>query len=102
MMDAIEPRLPAADGPEPEWLRPSEVAALFRVSRQHIYRLIRRGDLAAVWVGGTPRIHRDEIARFVAEGGHRPGDDDLPAYAYRRRRRVTSHRKERGAGWAPR
>ncbi|MEW6104785.1 MAG: helix-turn-helix domain-containing protein [Bacillota bacterium] len=70
----------------PEWLRPSEVAALFRVSRQHIYRLIRRGDLAAVWVGGTPRIHRDELARFVAEGGRRPGDEDLPRYRRYRRR----------------
>ncbi len=69
-----------------EWLKPSEVAATFRVSRQHIYRLIRRGDLAAVWVGGTPRIHRDELARFVAEGGRRPGDEDLPRYRRYRRR----------------
>lgn len=71
---------------ELEWLKPSEVAATFRVSRQHIYRLIRRGDLAAVWVGGTPRIHREELARFVAEGGRRPGDEDLPRYRRYRRR----------------
>jgi|GEM_PF-2990972 len=69
-----------------EWLKPCEVAATFRVTRQHIYRLIRRGDLAAVWVGDTPRIHRDELARFIAEGGRRPGDEDLPKYRRYRRR----------------
>jgi len=93
MMGTTELRIPtAAETPEPEWLRPSEVAAMFRVSRQHIYRLIRRGDLPAVWVGGTPRVHRDELARFIKEGGHRPGDDNLPAYAYRRRRRAAGYR----------
>ncbi|MGE5593422.1 MAG: helix-turn-helix domain-containing protein [Betaproteobacteria bacterium] len=78
---------------EPEWLLPSEVAAKFRVSRQHVYRLIRRGDLAAVWVGGTPRIHRDELARFVAEGGRRPGQEDLEDLPAFRRRRTAARRR---------
>ncbi len=85
---ALESGMPGPSRPEsgPEWLRPAEVAAIFRVSRQHVYRLIRRRDLPAVWVGGTPRVHRKELERFIAQGGHRPGDNDLPAYAYRKRR----------------
>jgi len=68
-----------------EYLTASDIAAAFQVTRQHVYRMIHRGDLEAVWMGGTPRIHRDALARFVAQGGVRHGRDskDLPAYKCR-------------------
>lgn len=83
---------PAESVEPPEYLTASDVAAVFQVTRQHVYRMIHRGDLEAVWMGGTPRIHRDALARFVAQGGVRHGRDakDLPAY---KRRRTASGRK---------
>jgi excisionase family DNA binding protein len=46
-------------------LRPIEVAELLAVSRKHVYRLIDRGDLKAVHVGGAVRIPPAELDRLT-------------------------------------
>ncbi len=45
-----------------------ETAELLRVSKQTVYRLIYAGRLPAVRVGGSLRIDRAALERFVAEG----------------------------------
>lgn len=44
-----------------------EVAALLRVSRMTVYRLIRQGDLPAVRVGRGYRIREEDVARYLQE-----------------------------------
>lgn len=43
----------------------SEVAALLRVSRMTVYRLIRQGDLPAVRIGRGYRIPEDDVDRYL-------------------------------------
>ena len=44
-----------------------EVAALLRVSRMTVYRLIRQGDLPAVRVGRGYRIREEDVDRYLEE-----------------------------------
>jgi excisionase family DNA binding protein len=44
-----------------------EVAALLRVSRMTVYRLIRQGDLPAVRVGRGYRIREEDVDRYLQE-----------------------------------
>jgi excisionase family DNA binding protein len=43
----------------------AEVASSMRVSTMTVYRLIKRGDLAAVRVGHNYRVRRDEVERYL-------------------------------------
>ena len=45
---------------------PTEFAAIMGWSRAHVYNLIRRGELRAARIGGTPRISATEVARLQA------------------------------------
>jgi excisionase family DNA binding protein len=62
---AAEQLLLAADAADrdqvPELLTPKQVAAIFTVSVQTIYRWIAAGDLEAVRVGETYRIPLDAV-----------------------------------------
>jgi excisionase family DNA binding protein len=44
-----------------------ETADLLNVSRSHLYRLIQRGELPVVRVGGCTRVHRVALERMLAE-----------------------------------
>ena len=44
----------------------AEVAELLRVSSMTVYRLIKAGDLAAVRVGKSFRVHEDDVDRYLA------------------------------------
>jgi len=50
-------------------LPPEDVARRLSVSRSMVYKLIRTGELSAVYIGRLPRIGEDELARYVE--GHR-------------------------------
>lgn len=54
----------------------TQIAEIFGVSRQHINRLVNRGDLPAVWVGGTIRVPEDALADFISKGGVKPNQFD--------------------------
>ncbi len=62
---------PPADAPDLTFLTPQEVAALLRVTRETIYDLLHRGDLAAVRVGRLWRIRPEAIARYLERPGTR-------------------------------
>lgn len=53
---------------ERDLLKIPEVAAIFRVHRNTVYRLIDEGHLGAVRVGpGTLRVPRDEVERVLKD-----------------------------------
>jgi excisionase family DNA binding protein len=48
-------------------LNPAEVAVELRVSAPTIYRMVSRGELRAVKVGGQLRVDRDDLDRLLAD-----------------------------------
>jgi excisionase family DNA binding protein len=54
-------------GPPMELLRVSKVAAMLRVSKMTIYRLIRAGQLQAIRVGESLRLPRAAVQAFLRE-----------------------------------
>ena len=66
----------------PALLRMIEAAAILQVSSKTVRRLLARGDLRAVRIGRSVRIHSAELDNLIAGGGARVGgsgggDDDL-------------------------
>lgn len=53
--------------PEGEYLTPVEVAALLKVSRNTVHRLIEYGDLEALRIYRTVRIPRAALNSFIAK-----------------------------------
>jgi excisionase family DNA binding protein len=52
----------AADGqPRTQFLTVAEVAALMRVSKMTVYRLVHNGELPAVRVGRSFRVHAKAV-----------------------------------------
>lgn len=58
-------RLVAAEGVVREVYDPDEAGVLLHMSRRSVDRAIRRGDIAAVKIGGLVRISRREIDRLL-------------------------------------
>ena len=44
-----------------------EVAGTMRVSNMTVYRLIKRGDLAAIRVGKNYRIRESDVDRYLSD-----------------------------------
>jgi len=53
----------------PELLTVSEVAALVRVSKMTIYRMIKKGDLPAITVGKSYRVPLAAVRRLTQSRG---------------------------------
>ncbi|MTV24437.1 helix-turn-helix domain-containing protein [Nitriliruptoraceae bacterium ZYF776] len=62
-------------------LTAAEVADQLRVSTMTIYRLIRRGELAAVRVGRNYRVRAGDLERYLADQVVDPASVDLEALA---------------------
>jgi len=45
-----------------------ELAASWRVTQQHVYTLIRRGELPAVRIGGRVIVARSAAQKFLERG----------------------------------
>lgn len=60
-----------------DYLKPSEVSQLFNVSDSSIRKYIREGVLKALKVGGTYRIKRRDVIRFIERNQDRYGKDEL-------------------------
>lgn len=62
-----------ADADPHRFMTANEVAAVLRVSRATVYRLIHTGDLPGMWVGRSVRVSRriveDYLRRAQAGGG---------------------------------
>ena len=50
-----------------EYYKVTEVADLFKVTRQAVYKWINEGQLRAVKVGESTRIRADDLAAFEKE-----------------------------------
>lgn len=50
-------------------LTPTEVAAVLRVSKMTVYRMIHNGTLASLQVGRSFRIHRQSLEEYVGVAG---------------------------------
>lgn len=50
----------------PSTFPPKDAAAMLNVSRQHIYKLIKTGEIKSVLIGRSRRISLVEIERVVA------------------------------------
>lgn len=53
----------------PEVLTLDEAAAFLRLHRETVRRLLQRGVLPGVKVGGTWRIHRRDLEEYLRRGG---------------------------------
>ena len=50
---------------EVRFLTVAEVASIMRVSKMTVYRLVHAGDLPAVRVGRSFRVHEDEVHKYL-------------------------------------
>jgi excisionase family DNA binding protein len=52
--------------PQPaRFLTPSDVADRLQVSRSMVYGIVKRGELAATWIGRLPRITEVDLAAYL-------------------------------------
>lgn len=64
-MTAVPPLRPAPPRPPVKLLKVGEVAAMFRVSKMTVYRLIHSGDLPALQVGRSFRVPERAAVDFL-------------------------------------
>jgi excisionase family DNA binding protein len=55
-------------GTWPDFLTVPEAAAVLRISKMTVYRMIHRGDLESIRVGRSFRITSQSLSRVVREG----------------------------------
>jgi excisionase family DNA binding protein len=55
------------DLPQVQFLTVAEVAALMRVSKMTVYRLVHGGELAAVRVGRSFRVPEPAVRAYLAD-----------------------------------
>ncbi|MHB1700765.1 MAG: helix-turn-helix domain-containing protein [Acidobacteriaceae bacterium] len=60
-----------------DWVSQAEAARLRGVSRQAISRLIKKGRLKVLKIGGKVLLNRTEIEAFVPEQPGRPANERL-------------------------
>jgi excisionase family DNA binding protein len=60
-----------------DWVSQAEAARIRGVSRQAIYRLIKKGRLQVLKIGGKILLNRAEIEAFVPEQPGRPTNERI-------------------------
>jgi excisionase family DNA binding protein len=55
-----------------KFLTVAEVAAVMRVSKMTVYRLVHSGDLSAVRVGRSLRVPEDAVHEYLRDALRRP------------------------------
>jgi excisionase family DNA binding protein len=63
----------SGDIPEVRFLTVAEVAAMMRVSKMTVYRLVHSGELPAVRVGRSFRVREDTVDEYLRRSFHRTG-----------------------------
>jgi excisionase family DNA binding protein len=58
---------------DPKFLTIAEVAALIRVSKMTVYRLVHGGDLPAVRVGRSFRVSEDDVHEYLRKSFYDAG-----------------------------
>ncbi len=59
--------------PDPKFLTIAEVAAMMRVSKMTVYRLVHGGDLPAVRVGRSFRVTEDDVNDYLKNSFYNAG-----------------------------
>lgn len=71
-MSAIDHAGPAAAPALEPLMSVEEVANCLRISERGVYRLLGRGEIATIKVGGRTRIEPAELRRFIADQRREP------------------------------
>lgn len=58
---------------DPKFLTIAEVAALMRVSKMTVYRLVHGGDLPAVRVGRSFRVSEEDVDEYLRKSFYNAG-----------------------------
>ncbi len=58
---------------DPKFLTIAEVAALMRVSKMTVYRLVHGGELPAVRVGRSFRVSEDDVDEYLRKSFYNAG-----------------------------
>ena len=58
---------------DPKFLTIAEVAALMRVSKMTVYRLVHGGELPAVRVGRSFRVSEDDVDEYLRKSFYSAG-----------------------------
>ena len=61
------------DYTDPKFLTVAEVAAMMRVSKMTVYRLVHNGDLPAVRVGRSFRVTEDDVDEYLRKSFYSAG-----------------------------
>lgn len=65
-MSATRPQM----GQEPKFFTVAEVAAIMRVSKMTVYRLVHAGDMPAIRVGRSYRVPESAVTDFLKGAFH--------------------------------
>ena len=63
----------SGDRSESKFLTVAEVAAMMRVSKMTVYRLVHNGDLPAVRVGRSFRVLEDDVDEYLRKSFYSAG-----------------------------
>ena len=63
----------SGDTPESKFLTVAEVAAMMRVSKMTVYRLVHNGDLPAVRVGRSFRVLETDVDEYLRKSFYNAG-----------------------------
>lgn len=58
---------------DPKFLTVAEVAAMMRVSKMTVYRLVHGGDLPAVRVGRSFRVQESDVDEYIRKSFYDAG-----------------------------
>ena len=77
MADVRESWCPVTNTPggltDPKFLTIAEVAAIMRVSKMTVYRLVHNGELAAVRVGRSFRVAEEDVNEYLRKAFYDAG-----------------------------
>jgi len=63
----------SGDLTDPKFLTVAEVAAMMRVSKMTVYRLVHSGELAAVRVGRSFRVKKEDVDEYLRRSFYNAG-----------------------------
>lgn len=63
----------ASELKDPKFLTVTEVAAMVRVSKMTVYRLVHNGELPAVRVGRSFRVSEDDVDEYLRKSFYDAG-----------------------------
>ena len=67
------PTTPSGDHSGSKFLTVAEVAAMMRVSKMTVYRLVHSGELPAVRVGRSFRVTEDDVDEYLRKSFYNAG-----------------------------